>query len=42
MRVPVSDAELKDRLAAVEARLPGHDAKWYLTWLIDDLRRDKR
>jgi hypothetical protein len=42
MRTPVSDAELKDRLAAVEARLPGHDAKWYLTWLLDDLRRAKR
>ena len=42
MRVPVSEAELKDRLAALEARLPGHDAKWYLTWLIDDLRRAKR
>jgi hypothetical protein len=30
------------RIEGVKQRFPGHDTRWYLEWLIDDLRRARR
>jgi hypothetical protein len=33
---------LQLRLEALRERKPGQSDRWYLTWLVDDLRRAKR
>lgn len=35
-------AHLGERMKALRQRMPGHTEQWYLTWLVEDLRKAKR
>lgn len=37
-----SEEHLSQRLEALRAKNPGKTERWYLQWLVDDLRRAKR